>query len=66
MNKKHLILSIICLVVLFIKCKPAAEDREKMHQNAKRLSDSIARVIDAAMEEVKIKQPTVVKQDSAK
>ena len=37
----------------------------KMHQNAKRLSDSIARVIDAAMEEVKIEQPTA-KLDSVK
>ena len=38
----------------FVKCKPAAEDRFKMHENAKRVSDSIGRVIDAALEEVKI------------
>ena len=65
MNKNYLILSVIFLMVLFIKCKPAAEDRDKMHQNAKSLSDSIARVIDAAMEEVKIEQPTA-KLDSVK
>jgi hypothetical protein len=65
MNKKYLILSMVCLTVLFIKCKPAAEDRVKMHENAKRLSDSIARVIDAAMEEVKIEHSNV-KQDSVK
>jgi hypothetical protein len=41
-------------VASFIKCKPAAEDRVKMHENAKRISDSIGRVIDQAMEEVKI------------
>ena len=65
MNKKYLIFSMFCLTVLFTKCKPAAEDRVKMHENAKRLSDSIARVIDAAMEEVKIEHSTV-KQDSVK
>ncbi len=39
------ILSISCLT----KCGPAAEDREKMHQNAKRVSDSIAKSIDSAL-----------------
>lgn len=36
------------------QCKPAAEDRVKMHENARRISDSIARVVDGALEEVKI------------
>lgn len=41
-------------VLSFTQCKPAAEDRVKMHENAKRISDSIARVVDGALEEVKI------------
>jgi hypothetical protein len=41
-------------VLCFTQCKPAAEDRVKMHENAKRISDSIARVVDGALDEVKI------------
>lgn len=41
------------------QCKPAAEDRVKMHENAKRISDSIARVVDGALEEVKIDPASV-------
>lgn len=41
-------------VLCFTQCKPAAEDRVKMHENAKRVSDSIARVVDSAMAEVRI------------
>lgn len=41
-------------VLCFTQCKPAAEDRVKMHENAKRISDSIARVVDSALDEVKI------------
>lgn len=36
-------------VISFVKCGPAAEDRVKMHENAKRVSDSIARIIDSAL-----------------
>jgi len=46
-------------VLSFTQCKPAAEDRVKMHENAKRISDSIARVVDGALEEVKIDPTTV-------
>ena len=55
MKKIYIILSATVRTLLFTKCKPAAEDRVKMHENAKRLSDSIGRVIDAAMAEVAIK-----------
>ncbi len=54
MKKVYIILSFTILTLAFVKCKPAAEDRFKMHENAKRISDSIARVIDQAMAEVAI------------
>jgi hypothetical protein len=54
MKKVYIILSFTILTLAFVKCKPAAEDRFKMHENAKRISDSIGRVIDAAMAEVAI------------
>jgi hypothetical protein len=54
MKKVYIILSATFLTLAFAKCKPAAEDRFKMHENAKRVSDSIGGVIDAAMAEVAI------------
>ena len=54
MKKAYIILSATILTLAFVKCKPAAEDRFKMNENAKRISDSIGRVIDAAMAEVAI------------
>jgi hypothetical protein len=54
MKKVYIILSAVFLTLAFVKCKPAAEDRFKMHENAKRVSDSIGGVIDAAMAEVAI------------
>ena len=54
MKKIVIILSATLLTLSFVKCKPAAEDRFKMHENAKRVSDSIGAVIDAAMAEVAI------------
>lgn len=49
-SKKIIISSLLFLsVIAFVKCGPAAEDREKMHIKAKRVSDSIARVVDSAM-----------------
>lgn len=62
MKKVYIILLATILTLSFVKCKPAAEDRFKMHENAKRVSDSIGSVIDAAMAEVAI-QP---KADSIK
>lgn len=64
MKKTFTILSFTLLTFIFVQCKPAAEDRFKMHENAKRISDSIGRVIDAAMAEVAI-QPQV-KADTSK
>lgn len=55
MKKVFIILSVTILALSFVKCKPAAEDRFKMHENAKRISDSIGNVIDVAMAEVAIK-----------
>ena len=55
MKKTAIILSATILTLLFVKCKPAAEDRFKMHENAKRVSDSIGKTIDDAMAEVAIK-----------
>lgn len=55
MKKVYIILSVTILALSFVKCKPAAEDRFKMHENAKRISDSIGNVIDVAMAEVAIK-----------
>lgn len=48
---KKVLISTIALitVIFFVKCGPAAEDRVKMHENAKRVSDSIARIIDSAL-----------------
>ena len=65
MKKVYIILSATILTLAFVKCKPAAEDRFKMHENAKRISDSIGRVIDAAMAEVAI-QPKTAMDTTAK
>ncbi len=58
MKKVSFILFFSLCVVCFTKCKPAAEDRAKMHENANRIADSIGRAIDAAMAEVKIEPST--------
>ena len=48
--KKIVIPTLLLMVTItLINCGPAAEDREKMHQKAKRVSDSIARVVDSAL-----------------
>ena len=57
MKKVSTILFLSLCIVSLTQCKPAAEDRVKMHENAKRISDSIGRVIDNALNEVKI-EPT--------
>ena len=54
MKKAFIILSALFLTLVFIKCKPAAEDRFVMHEKAKRISDSIGKTIDDAMAEVAI------------
>ena len=66
MKKIHLILSATILTLLFVKCKPAAEDRVKMHENAKRVSDSIAKTIDIPLNEVKPQAPSSVVVDTTK
>lgn len=66
MKKVSIILSATLLTLAFVKCKPAAEDRFKMHENAKRISDSIGRTIDEAMAEVAIQPKTPVDTVKAK
>ena len=60
------ILTITTLLVSLIACKPAAEDRVKMHENAKRVSDSIARTIDGPLNEVKPAAVTSAAIDTTK
>lgn len=48
-KKIALTLLVAFTATLFIKCGPAAEDRVKMHEKAKRVSDSIARIVDSAL-----------------
>jgi hypothetical protein len=54
MKKVYILLAATFLTLTIVKCKPAAEDRFKMHENAKRISDSIGKTIDDAMAEVAI------------
>jgi hypothetical protein len=49
MKKISIAIITITTVISFVRCGPAAEDRVKMHENAKRVSDSIARIIDSAL-----------------
>ena len=44
MKKVYILLSATILTLSFANCKPAAEDRVKMHENAKRVSDSIGKL----------------------
>ena len=66
MKKVYIILSATLLTLSFVKCKPAAEDRFKMHENAKRISDSIGKVIDNAMAEVAIQPKDGAVADTTK
>jgi hypothetical protein len=66
MKKVTIILTATILTLAFAKCKPAAEDRFKMHENAKRVSDSIGNMIDVAMAEVKIEPKPAVADTSKK
>lgn len=66
MKKVYILLSVTFLTLVLVKCKPAAEDRFKMHENAKRISDSIGRVIDDAMAEVAITPKAPVEPAKAK
>ncbi len=66
MKKVYILLSATILTLSFANCKPAAEDRVKMHENAKRVSDSIGKVIDDAMAEVAIQPKTTTVVDTTK
>lgn len=57
-------ITVLICSLFVVACKPAAEDRVKMHENAKRVSDSIARTIDIPLNEVMPKPAVVV--DSTK
>lgn len=49
MKKICLTIMVITAIFSLVKCGPAAEDRDAMHAKAKRVSDSIAGVIDSAL-----------------
>lgn len=66
MKKIYILLSATILTLSVVKCKPAAEDRVKMHENAKRISDSIAKTIDDAMAEVAIQPKDGIAIDTTK
>jgi hypothetical protein len=66
MKKVYILLSATILTLSFANCKPAAEDRVKMHENAKRISDSIGKTIDDAMAEVAITPKDGVVVDTTK
>jgi hypothetical protein len=66
MTRTFSILTITTLLVSLIACKPAAEDRVKMHENAKRVSDSIARTIDVPLNEVMPEALTPAAVDTTK
>lgn len=59
--KTLFVISLLAVSVLSSSCgKPAAEDKAKMHENAKRVSDSIEKSIDEALNSVSIApQPPV-------
>ncbi len=57
MKKILFLASLISCMAFLTQCGPAAEDREMMHKKAKRVSDSIGKVIDDALNEVAI-QPS--------
>ena len=54
MKKVSTILFLSLCVAVLAQCKPAAEDRVKMHEKARHVSDSIGKAIDNALNEVKI------------
>jgi hypothetical protein len=66
MTRLFTILSIAIFTISLFSCKPAAEDRNKMHENAKRVSDSIARTIDGPLNEVMPKPAAPVADTSKK
>lgn len=52
MTRTFSIIAIATFSLCLFACKPAAENRVKMHENAKRVSDSIAKSIDGPLNEV--------------
>lgn len=54
MKKVSIILVLSLCMAGLTQCKPAAEDRVKMHEKARHISDSIGKAIDNALNEVKI------------
>jgi hypothetical protein len=66
MMTKFSVLTVSAFTLFLVSCKPAAEDRVKMHENAKRVSDSIAKTIDIPLNEVKPQAPSSVIVDTTK
>lgn len=68
MKKIFVFISVLFVSVLVVQCGPAAEDRNAMHEKAKRVSDSIGKVIDTELADVQIqpKEATQVADTSKK
>lgn len=60
--------TLILFTILFIQCGPAAEDRVRMHEIAKRVSDSIGHSVDSQLAVTAIPQGVAapVVQDTTK
>ena len=56
MYKKIIFTLSFALVLVLSSCGPAAEDRATMMGNAKRISDSVANLIQTAMKEAEMQQ----------
>ncbi len=65
MKKTFLVLSSI-LVIVFVACGPAAENKDTMHKRAKEVQDSIANSIKTAIDEVTATPNAIVVPDTTK
>lgn len=52
--KNLLIVPVLILAAAFTSCGPPAESREYMHSRAKTISDSMANLIQSALDEAKM------------
>lgn len=66
MKKAIISLSVLVLALTFIACGPAAEDRFKMKETAKHISDSIGKAIDDELAKGAIPESATTVVDTAK
>ncbi|MBL7920900.1 MAG: hypothetical protein JNJ40_11335 [Bacteroidia bacterium] len=62
--KKILLVISTLLIVVFVACGPAAENKDTMHKRAKEVQDSIANSIKTAIEEVSATPNAVIVPDT--